>query len=82
MTLWFHSTILATSLAATVAVGLASAAIYSDADGKVAAKADRLPVGAGAETTYLIFETRNDGVSVLTRVPVTGPVTGPATELN
>jgi hypothetical protein len=72
MTLWFHSTILATSLAATVAVGLASAAIYSDMPMKAAAKADRLPVAATAETTYLIFETRNEDSSVLTRVPVTG----------
>jgi hypothetical protein len=71
MTLWFHSTILATSLAATVAVGLASAAIYADMP-KAAAKADRLPVAAGTDTTYLIFETRNEGSSVLTRVPVTG----------
>jgi hypothetical protein len=75
MTFWFHSTILATSLAATVAVGLASAAIYADTAAEVAAKADRLPVaGTTTETTYLIFETRNDGTSVMTRIPVTGPV--------
>ncbi len=72
MTLWFHSTILATSLAATVAVGLASAAIYADAPVKAAAKADRMPVAASTDTTYLIFETRNEGSSVFTRVPVTG----------
>ena len=72
MTLWFHSTILATSLAATVAVGLASAAIYADTPTKVAPKADRMPVSASTDTTYLIFETRNEGSSVLTRVPVTG----------
>jgi hypothetical protein len=71
MTLWFHSTILATSLAATVAVGLASAAIYAEMPTKAAAKADLLPVAASAATTYLIFETRNEGSSVLTRVPVT-----------
>ena len=72
MTLWFHSTILATSLAATVAVGLASAAIYADTPIKAAPKADRMPVAASTDTTYLIFETRNEGSSVLTRVPVTG----------
>jgi hypothetical protein len=31
-----------------------------------------MPVAAGTDTTYLIFETRNEGSSVLTRVPVTG----------
>jgi len=72
MTFWFHSTILATSLAATVAVGLASAAIYTDTAAKVAPKADRLPVAATTDTTYLIFETRNDGASVVTRVPMNG----------
>ncbi len=69
MSLWFHSTILATSLAATVAVGLASAAIY-EPPVTVAQKGDRLAVSA-AEDSYLTFETRKeDGVSVLNRVPV------------
>ena len=73
MSLWFHSTILATSLAATVAVGLASAAIYNESS-DVAAKADRLPIATMAEPTpdasYVTVETREDGVSVLNRVPL------------
>jgi hypothetical protein len=77
MTLWFHSTILATSLAATVAVGLASAAIYQDASVNLAEKGDRLAVSAEAETAYVTIETRKAGVSVLNRVPVAAP-----TELN
>lgn len=68
MSLWFHSTILATSIAATVAVGLASASIYSDVSAP-AAKADRLPVASAADG-YVTVETRHDGVSVLNRVPL------------
>ena len=54
MTIWFHTTILATSLAATIAIGIASAAKY-DAARDVAPKADMLPVAtdvanAGAAT--------------------------------
>jgi hypothetical protein len=71
MTLWFHSTILATSLAATVAVGLASAAIYQDAVVNLGKKSDKLTVTATAETPYITIETRKDGVSVLRRVPAT-----------
>jgi len=41
MTIWLHSTILATCVAATIAVGIASAAKYEAADG-VAPKADML----------------------------------------
>jgi hypothetical protein len=70
MSLWFHSTILATSLAATVAVGLASAAIYNDPS-EIAAKADRLPIAQASDSDYLTVETRDDGVSVLNRVPLT-----------
>ena len=44
MTLKLHSTILATSLAATLAVGFAGAAIVVDRQAIVAAKSDRLPV--------------------------------------
>ncbi len=65
----FHSTILATTLAATVAIGFASAAIYVRNDDAAAVKADRLPVIADAND-YLTIETRGDGVSVLKRVPV------------
>lgn len=69
MTLWFHSTILATSVAATLAVGIASAAILVDTQRDVAAaKADRLPTVASSES-YVTVETRQDGVSILTKVP-------------
>jgi uncharacterized membrane protein len=64
----FHTTILATTVAATVAVGLASAAILSSGDNRSAAKADRLPVIAS--TNYVTVETRGDGVSVLKRLPI------------
>ena len=67
MTLWFHSTILATSVAATLAVGIASAAIYADARDNAAPKADRLPTVADAGK-YVTVETRQDGVSVLNSV--------------
>jgi hypothetical protein len=68
MTLWFHSTILATSLAATVAIGIASASLYSD--NGTGAKADKLPLAASSETTYLTLEARAEGVSTLSRVPL------------
>jgi hypothetical protein len=71
MTTWFHSTIIATSLAACVAVGFASASIYSGASDQAAPKTDRLPIVADADATYRTVETRMDGVSVLTRLPVT-----------
>jgi hypothetical protein len=73
MTSWFHSTIIATSLAACVAVGLASASIYSGVSDNSATKTDRLPVVTvtDADTAYRTVETRMDGVSVLTRLPVT-----------
>lgn len=70
MTIWFHTAVLATSLVATVAVGIASAAIYSDLSADVAPKTDRLPVAAEISTDYLTIETRTDGMSVLSRVPV------------
>jgi hypothetical protein len=69
MTLWIHSAILAASLAATVAVGIASAAITIDAPRVAAAKTDRLPLVADSNATYMTVETRRDGVSVLKRVP-------------
>ena len=70
MSLWFQSTILATSLAATVAVGLASAAIYNESP-VTAAKTDRLPIAETPHSAYLTVETRQNGVSVLNRVPLT-----------
>ena len=70
MTLWFHSTILATSVAATLAVGIASAAILVDVQADAAApKADRLPTVAASER-YVTVETREAGVSILEKVPV------------
>ena len=71
MTTWFHSTIIATSLAACAAVGIASASIYSEGTGFLAAKADRLPVAAASSADYRTVETRMDGFSILTRLPVT-----------
>ena len=53
-----------------MAVGLASAAIYSDLTAAVAAKADRLPI-AETDRTYFIIESQEDQVSILTRFPVT-----------
>jgi hypothetical protein len=69
MTSWFHSAILATSLAAVVAVGLASAAIYTESREEVAQKADLLPVVANAGG-YVTVETRQDGVSILNRIRI------------
>ena len=70
MTLWFHSTILATSIAATVAVGIASAEIYNETATQAAPKGDRLPLVANPSDQYVTIETRADGVSTLTRVPI------------
>jgi hypothetical protein len=61
-----HSAVLASSLVATAAIGLASAAIYTGAANPAAVKADRLPVVA--DGNYYTIETRTDGVSVLSRV--------------
>lgn len=71
MTIWLHTTILATSIAATIAIGIASAAKY-DAGTSVAPKGDMLPVAtemAPGKTGYVTVEQRGDGVSVLARVP-------------
>lgn len=70
MTTRFHTAILATIVAATVAVGLAGAAAYSDVHYPLAKKTDRLVTAvvanAGSEITV---EQRADGTSILTRVP-------------
>lgn len=71
MSLLLHTTIIATSLAATIAVGLASASIYAGTETVFSAKSDRLATLADAERNYLTVETRRDGVSVMTRVPIT-----------
>ena len=71
MTIWLHTTILATSLAATIAIGIASAAKYDPA-ASVAQKADMLPVTADTETEgFVTVEHRADGMSVLARIPAT-----------
>ncbi len=71
MSLKFHSTILAVSLAATVAVGFASAAIITDHQGAAAPKGDRLAVTSSASAgQYVTIETRRDGLSELSRVPL------------
>jgi hypothetical protein len=67
-----HSLILATSFIATVAVGIASAAVFDGLDHGVAPKGDRLPVAeAAAKVNYVTVETREPGTSVLNRLPVT-----------
>lgn len=68
MASWLHTTVLATVLAATAAVGLASATMVINAN-EPAPKADRLPVVADADA-YLTIETRQDGVSILNRIQV------------
>ena len=70
MTIWLHSTILATCVAATIAVGIASAAKY-EAAGAVAPKADMLPLATGAATAddYVTVEARGADHSVLARIP-------------
>lgn len=71
-----HSLILATSLVATVAVGIASASVFDGAMQKgVAPKGDRLPVATVAtDVDYVTVETRQPGTSVLNRLPVELPV--------
>jgi hypothetical protein len=68
MASWFHSAILATTFAATVAVGLASAHMLMDGN-MASPKADRLHTVAD-NGEYLTVETRQDGVSVLNRIQV------------
>jgi hypothetical protein len=65
---WFHSAILATTLVATVAVGVASASLLLNGS-QPAPKGDRLPVIADS-SGYVTIETRGDGVSILKRVQV------------
>jgi hypothetical protein len=70
MSVPFHSIVLATVVAATVAVGVASAALYVGADSQVSGKADRLPLFAGFASAYVTFETSEDGGSLLNKVPL------------
>ena len=69
MTTWFHTAILATSLAGTLAIGLASAAIYEGASTAAAPKTDRLPIVANSHSNYVTVETRGVGVSILNGIP-------------
>jgi hypothetical protein len=70
MTTWFHTTILATCAAATIAVGFASAAVYTDRDIPAAKKADRLSGAPSIQEARLITVVdTQQGVSVITRVP-------------
>ena len=83
MAIWFHSAVLATTLAATAAIGLSGATLYVDT--KEVSKADRLPFGASCDVAaagnvicpapvnvaqYATIEDRSAGVSTLTRVPL------------
>ncbi len=72
MSLKLHSTILATSLAATLAVGFASVATVASHQQAVAPKGDRLPIAVSATPAadYVTIETRRDGVSELQRIPL------------
>jgi hypothetical protein len=66
---WFHSVVLATTLVATAAVGVASASFFLGAD-QAAPKGDRLPIVADS-SRYVTVETRGDNnVSVLHRVQI------------
>lgn len=69
MSIWLHTAVLATGLAATVAVALASASIYDGAWPRVGAKADRLAV-ADVRPGYVTVETRGVGVSELSRIQI------------
>ena len=71
MSFKLHATILATSVAATLAVGIASAAIITDHQPVAAPKGDRLTIAATAPAgNFVTVETRHDGVSDLQRIPV------------
>ena len=68
MSFSFHSVLLGTVLAATIAVGLASAAAYNP-PGEVAPKSDRLSSGSSdVGVEYMTVETQRDGTSVLSRL--------------
>lgn len=66
----FHSLILATCAVATIAVGMAGAAVLDEINAPLGKKEDRLAVATTfngpAEVTV---EQRGNGVSILTRMP-------------
>ena len=69
MNVWMHSTILATTLVAAIAVGFASASTPGEVEVQAAAKSDRLPIVANA-AGFVTVEIRGDGVSMLKRIPL------------
>lgn len=70
MSTWFHTIILATCAAVTIAVGVASAAVYSDIAMPAAKKTDRLMTPTEVSSDRLVIvEHREAGLSVITRVP-------------
>jgi len=68
MAIRFHSAVLATTLAATAAIGFAAAAVYTDHT-EVSIKSDRLPLDL-ADGRFITVENRSDGVSTLVKTPV------------
>ena len=66
------SLILATTVVATIAVGVASASFLNNSSLGAAPKSDRLAVAdAGSDGTYITLETRPDaGTSVLHKIQV------------
>jgi hypothetical protein len=68
MASWFHAAILATGLAATVAVGFASASMLAQTN-SATAKGDRLAAIVDTRS-YQTVETRSPGLSILTRILV------------
>ncbi len=67
MSTWFHSAIIAATVVATVAVGVASAALTLGASHS-APKGDRLPVVAASSGQYVTVEQRSAGVSTLEQI--------------
>ena len=65
MASWFHAAVLATALVATVAVGLASAAMLSS--DATAPRGDRLATVVNTDN-YQTIETRSADGSLLARV--------------
>ena len=69
MTTLFHSMILATCAVATIAVGMAGAAVLKDINAPVAKKEDRLASATSLGAPQITVEQRGNGYSILTRMP-------------
>jgi hypothetical protein len=67
MSFWLHSTILATTLAASVAVG--GAALYDGINDPLVVESDRLPL-AGSPLSFVAVEAPKNGVSVRSNIPL------------